>query len=644
MSKQDLPKHIPERRQTDLSLDELWQEAKAAQARQGEEQPAPLTEAQRELSRSAAELFSEDMDLSEGPEPISDYLPDQSNEKIRDFVHSLYRGDELVATRDKGDLREPKIQLGYGRGPLLDEGDETLSPESVLEAVETTQRSELSESSEASEAEPETRGQAADPKIQPYQRRRPVHESAAANPLKLELRPPKLRPDLAPASVEDMAAEFLAEQQESQEANREFEAMVDAFAHRLPEFNEDGTAAEESEQKRIGSELLNQAEYTQIADKLPPLPEIEVAEEAVAGVRQVRIRPVAEEPKRPHVQAPIKKEEHREARIDLPRAEVPERPEELGTTADREHPLFAQESQINHIRQPLPLEAEGSANLVAREIQEKREQAQRDFQEALAPLKQESIDLTVNKLQSGALAPPFYVPRLPRQSSSFAEAIEFSRRLLPLPGEMQLRQEPIHRSWLLAQLNHCSSQERLSRFAFSLNHEDLALLFPTLATLKRGKHIERILSIILMRASHYLYLHGWLTLQYAYPRSTVEKGLSELCAVLDDASFMSREMREQEREYLAHLHLGDEQFVWTRVRHISEIAVPNQRHFISKITTYMRENDYLPEEFFKEFAIYADLPLGRAIMSAWNMELIEDKARGGSGFSPRQLLSQETLS
>ncbi|MDO5738166.1 MAG: hypothetical protein Q4P65_02820 [Eubacteriales bacterium] len=555
-------------RPVELTVDELWKKANMASAEQA-------VSRQRIIKSSddpAEKIFKAAQDdIDNGDRTTEESNTTEAKDNIREFVNSLYRGAELAAARDKGDLREPRINL---------EGERRQAEINTAERV-----------------------------VSKREIRQEVTPSSGIRPVKLQLG--RYAQEVA---EEREHAKFSESVKESRDREQ-----VDAFAKRLPDFKKDGTA-EDSEDRRLGSELINQAEYTELEKNLPPdLQSVELEAEpetTASGIRHVQRR-----------QNPTEFEDI----ADRGGAASPTVDTDLETDVDS-HPLLKDQHYIRSLKvEPSP----DSENILAREIAKKREAVESDIRAALEA-RPERIERTVEKLQSGMLSPPFYVPRLPRQSSSFSEAVDFARRLHPLPQEMQMAQQPPQRSWLLAQLNHCNSQERLSRFAFSLNHEDLALLFPTLATLKRGKQIDRLLSIILMRASHYLYLHGWITLQYAYPRSTVEKGLSELCSVLDKSEFGGPELGLLERQYIQHLNFGKEQFIWTKVRKISEIALPNQRHFLSKIISYIQENGLELADFYDEFAVYPDLPLAKALQSSWDMALY--KRPSDSSFSPRQLL------
>lgn len=241
--------------------------------------------------------------------------------------------------------------------------------------------------------------------------------------------------------------------------------------------------------------------------------------------------------------------------------------------------------------------------------------------------------LQMRPIKSGTLRPPFFVPRSNSSLESFADAVTFGRQSLPLPREMQLAQQQAHRTWLIAQINHCADKHALSEFAFSLNYRDLAVLFPALATLTRGAEVDRLISIIMMRASHYLYLQGWLTLQFAYPRSTVQKGLAELCHILARQTVsLSPQESEQTEQWFKSLRLGPQRFDWPHLALISELSMPNTRHFLAAIIKYLQESKMPLETFFQRYGIYPDLPLGIAIRNQWDMSEFERRINRPSVF------------
>lgn len=280
------------------------------------------------------------------------------------------------------------------------------------------------------------------------------------------------------------------------------------------------------------------------------------------------------------------------------------------------------------------------------EAEEQEKLSAAELRRRFGPLrhfKHREIQESESLLQDEKWRGPFLQVPNPRRFKNLKEAVSYSRENLPLPREMQLAQKQEHRTWLIAQLKRCNSHPELSKFAFSLNYKDIAILFPTLATLKQGEEIDRIISIIMMRASKYLYLHGWVTLQYAYPRSTVQKGLSVLCEVLEsqashDINSLGIEHARMDTPFDTTLAIGADRFDWKSVHLISEISLPNTRHFISSIIRYLRDSGMSGDDFFRVYGIYRDLPLGQAIRSQWEMSTFEDHLH--SNFSVHQLFRE----
>lgn len=636
--------------------DELWQKINAAHAKKvqnGDADGRSKAEIARTelLDETSHNLFDDDGT----PEILDDLSLEEKDDKIRDFVHALYRGDERNEQRDPGDLRQPAVVREDGEDITEEEIQPEPEPESEIKVKE---QPEPEAAEEVTPEEPEEPAAPTAPEPQPE----PGIRAPKVRPVKLKLdrfetpEPPAKPSRISAYPIErpvpevkvDRRRDVIPETPREPEVEKEDpEKQVHPASRlgirevRISPITLDNVVAEQDEDDE------DEADYFGPRPGIEALPE-EDDDVIVAGETPIR-DPYAEifdDTEHPTVMEAVEPEAEQET--DAPEEDPLEHPlfsdmheSEEATKAEEpeEVPdILRRDPSAAHIRAPQPVFSEGSQNLVTQEESARRESAHEEFRESAKKPRQAAIEQTVTKLQSGALAPPFYVPRLPRQASSFEEALDFARRLHPLPQEMQLQQKPTHRTWMLAQLNHCNTQERLSRFAFSLNYEDLALLFPTLASLKRGKHIDRLLSIILMRASHYLYLQGWITLQYAYPRSTVEKGLSELCSILADSFFPGGpELGEEEQEYLERLHFGDQQFIWPKVRLISEIAYPNQRHFISKIISAVKEEGKTLEDFYKEFAVYRDLPLAKAIQSQWDMQMLEQKQ--SATYSPRQLFT-----
>lgn len=214
------------------------------------------------------------------------------------------------------------------------------------------------------------------------------------------------------------------------------------------------------------------------------------------------------------------------------------------------------------------------------------------------------------------------IPR-PRRFKNFSDVVAYAQDQLPTPKEMQLQQKREYQTWLMAKIATCDTKDKFERFAYSLDYKDLAILFPTLATLKTGEEIDKLLRIIVLRASKYLYIQGWLTLQYAYPRSTVQKGLALLCEVLEDKGIQDQSLNLEEVDILDGLDLGPDNFDWRSVHLISEISLPNTRHFMSTIIKFIRDSEISGANFFKRYGIYRDLSLGQAIINQWDMAIFE---------------------
>lgn len=231
-------------------------------------------------------------------------------------------------------------------------------------------------------------------------------------------------------------------------------------------------------------------------------------------------------------------------------------------------------------------------------------------------------------------------PRIPKSHpvplvyKSFAEAVEGCREKHPLPFELISSQTPSHATWLLSQLKQARTRPELEALADSLSYRDLSMLFSTLSNLKRRDETAQIQNLIRLRASHYLYLCGWLTLQHTYPRSSVSDPLADLCMILEDLRFVRDSERKSRRSLpLPSIPLGPWRVIWTRVPLISEIALPNSRHFITEIAREIYESKADLQGFFLEYAIYPGLPLADAIARRYE-EMV-------SGISANPLLSQD---
>ncbi len=237
----------------------------------------------------------------------------------------------------------------------------------------------------------------------------------------------------------------------------------------------------------------------------------------------------------------------------------------------------------------------------------------------------------------------YVIPRLPRAQliyPGFQNAMEFLRENFQLPREIQLNQQKSSRTWLLLNLKKIDSIEEMAAFAYSLSRKDQALLFPVLATLKKKADIEKLEEVILLLNSKSLYIHGWLTLQFAYPRSTVATTLTKLCLKLEERNFSDRNYSAQEfhRSQRHASGRSESEIVWSKISPITEISHPNSRHFISDIVDYYFDSGLDYPEFCRRYAIYTDLRLGIAIS-----ENIEDKIikEGASFHHSKRFFSQD---
>jgi hypothetical protein len=212
---------------------------------------------------------------------------------------------------------------------------------------------------------------------------------------------------------------------------------------------------------------------------------------------------------------------------------------------------------------------------------------------------------------------------IPLRYKSLEEAMGGLRDFHPLPSELILRQAPHHATWLMTQLKNVNTKKELEELAYSLPHRELSLLFTTLSTKKKRDEVNQIMNLIRLRASHYLYLCGWLTFQYCYPRSSISRALSDLCTILEDLAYF-RENRSQGKRVrraplaLPVVSIGEGRIIWSRIPLISQISLPNSRHFIADIATEMIETKVDPQAFFREYAIIPGEPLANAIEIRYN--------------------------
>lgn len=216
------------------------------------------------------------------------------------------------------------------------------------------------------------------------------------------------------------------------------------------------------------------------------------------------------------------------------------------------------------------------------------------------------------------------IPKVPRAQllyPGFQNALDFMRENFRLPREIQLEQQKSSRTWLLAKLDRLNNKSELRDFAVGLSRKDQALLFPVLATLKKKQEIDKLEKVILYLSSRSQYIHGWLTLQFAYPRSVVATTLTKLCLDLEDKYYFS------DTNYgTRHLHRSKNinptpEIIWSQVPIITSIAHPNSRHFIKDLAIHYLDSglDYI--SYCTKYAIYPDLSLGQALNEKIESEL-----------------------
>lgn len=228
------------------------------------------------------------------------------------------------------------------------------------------------------------------------------------------------------------------------------------------------------------------------------------------------------------------------------------------------------------------------------------------------------------------------VPKVPLRFKTLDEAMGSLRDLHLLPTETLFAQESYQFTWLRTQIRKIATNTGLQEFALSLTQRDLSLLFSTLSQLKKREETEPIQNLIRLRAGHCLYIYGWITFQYCYPRSTLARALADLCKILEDISFVKENAQDDDRGGsqsndsvknrmdLPEIDIGEGRVIWSRVPLISGIAFPNSRHFISDLANHIFESNISLEAFYRRYAIYPGLPLSDAIESRYKEKVTGD--------------------
>lgn len=236
------------------------------------------------------------------------------------------------------------------------------------------------------------------------------------------------------------------------------------------------------------------------------------------------------------------------------------------------------------------------------------------------------IDLTQAKSEVKVEQPEpevkktYLVPDIPLRFSTFEEALDSCREIHPSPEELLMNQTAVQRTWLMSQLKKAKTESEIETLAYSLDFKDLSVLFPVLSTVKKRDEANQIQNLIRLRASHFLYICGWLTLQFSYPRSTVARVLADLCMILEDISFLREELSQGEMEQIRECKtpdLGPDRIIWNEVEMISEISLPNSRRFVSDIANELYKSSIDEDVFLKRYAIYPNLALGKTILEKY---------------------------
>ncbi len=208
---------------------------------------------------------------------------------------------------------------------------------------------------------------------------------------------------------------------------------------------------------------------------------------------------------------------------------------------------------------------------------------------------------------------------------SLTELTKVAQEVMPLPREIQNKINKTHRNWFIAQLRKVDTEEELVDFAYSLDHQQLSLLFPILATVNKKSTTDKIRTILSLRMSKVLYAHGWLTFQFIYPDNRFAKIMTTVCQDLEKTNFtfstkenVVHSVEQKKKKILPYPH-----FNWKEIKLISEISLPDSRRFINNIVNYILDNQIDLQDFFQEYGIYDDLALGESIKSTYDIDKLE---------------------
>ena len=220
----------------------------------------------------------------------------------------------------------------------------------------------------------------------------------------------------------------------------------------------------------------------------------------------------------------------------------------------------------------------------------------------------------------------------PTDPPTMEHMVKESRYQLPLPKEMQAENKRVHLAWFRTEFDRCRTKEEIEDFAHRLTTNDLSLVFPILSTVKNFRDRDRLYAIIEARAGRYLYSHGWTTMQYTYPNSYVQRGLSLLCKTMEENALPFHNVnRMKESDLFSSQDLPQNHFNWATIPLISAVSMPNNRHFVSDLVTYAVNNGYSPDRLFQMFGIYTDTPFAEAVLQRFIELEIEGTGEGNRG-------------
>ncbi|NLV47244.1 MAG: hypothetical protein GXY22_01135 [Clostridiaceae bacterium] len=191
---------------------------------------------------------------------------------------------------------------------------------------------------------------------------------------------------------------------------------------------------------------------------------------------------------------------------------------------------------------------------------------------------------------------------------SSAEAI---RSHLKLPDEWSELTGTEEQERLSVIIRTTTSGRPVIHLAHQLTSRDLRYIFPILAEAATTdkltrQDVDKIILIIRERACPSLYRFGWAAYQSEYPCQLVARGLSILCGIL--------EIKKLSEETIEHVRFSSRSLK----RYpdlISELALPDSRHFVETLVKAMAKRQLTLKEWVKNYCVQPDQPFGRAVIS-----------------------------